>query len=211
MAATPAWLAVVEALLNRGVHASMVASALARRLGGTVLLLNIEGMASIRISVLRGRLSLTGTGPSLESEAVEPADATISGSPLALLRLVGANGLAGATGGRAVVTGDAEIANSYRELLALARPDLEEELSRLIGDVPARALSHFALKTAAWARGTRRTAGENIAEYLQEESRDLVNKSELEEFLHGVDTVRETADRVDARIARLEQRLKGSA
>jgi ubiquinone biosynthesis protein UbiJ len=46
---------------------------------------------------------------------------------------------------------------------------------------------------------------------LQEESRDLVNKPELEEFLHGVDTLRETADRVDARIARLEQRLKGSA
>jgi ubiquinone biosynthesis accessory factor UbiJ len=211
MAATPAWLAVVETLLNRGVHASMQATALARRLAGTVLLLNIEGMASIRISVLRGRLSLTGTGPSLESEAVEPSDATISGSPLALLRLAGANGLAGTTGGRAVVSGDAEIANSYRELLALARPDFEDELSRLIGDVPARALSQFALKTVAWARGARRTAGENIAEYLQEESRDLVNKPELEEFLHGVDTLRETADRVDARIARLEQRLKGFA
>jgi ubiquinone biosynthesis protein UbiJ len=224
MAATPAWLAAVEALLNRGVHASMQATLLARRLGGTALLLDIEGMASIRISVVRGRLSLTDAGS---------ADATISGSPLALLQLAGATGLAGTAGragtmdGRAdmprvarrvpgrgagaVVSGDAEIANSYRELLALARPDFEEELSRLIGDVAARALSQFALKTVEWARGARRTAGENIAEYLQEESRDLVNKPELEEFLHGVDTLRETADRVDARIARLEQRLKGSA
>ena len=232
MAATPAWLAAVEGLLNRGVDASMQATLLARRLGGTALLLNIEGMASIRISVVRGRLSLAGAGSSLDSEAVESADATISGSPLALLQLAGATGLAGtagragATGGRAdrprarsvpargagaVVSGDAEIANSYRELLALARPDFEEELSRLIGDVAARALSQFALKTVEWARGARRTAGENIAEYLQEESRDLVNKPELEEFLHGVDTLRETADRVDARIARLERRLKGSA
>jgi ubiquinone biosynthesis accessory factor UbiJ len=233
MAATPAWLAAVEALLNRGVHASMQATALARRLGGTVLRLEIEGMASIRISLVRGRLSLTGAGSSLDSEADEPADATISGSPLALLRLAGATGLGRTTdlgrttGGRAdmprgavrvpargagaVVSGDAEIANSYRELLALARPDFEEELSRLIGDVPARRLSQFALKTVEWARGARRTAGENIAEYLQEESRDLVNKPELEEFLHGVDTLRETADRVDARIGRLEQRLKGSA
>jgi ubiquinone biosynthesis protein UbiJ len=212
MAATPAWLAAVEALLNRGVHASMQATALARRLGGTVLLLNIEGMASIRISVVRGRLSLTGAGSSLDSEAEGPADATISGSPLALLRLAGATGFAGAArGAGALVSGDAEIANLYRELLALARPDFEEELSRLIGDVPARALSQFALKTVEWARGARRTAGENIAEYLQEESRDLVNKPELDEFLHGVDTLRETADRVDARISRLEQRLKGSA
>jgi ubiquinone biosynthesis protein UbiJ len=72
-------------------------------------------------------------------------------------------------------------------------------------------LSQFASQAAEWARRARRTAGENIAEYLQEESRDLVNKPELDEFLQGVDTLRETADRVDARIARLEQRLKGSA
>ena len=193
----------------------MRATALAHRLDGTALRLDIEGMASIRIAVVRGRLSLAGAGSSLDSLACEPADATISGSPLALLRLAGATALAGTTGlGRATggrVSGDAEIANSYRELIALARPDFEEELSRLVGDVPARALSQFALKTVEWARGARRTAGENIAEYLQEESRDLVNKPELDEFLQGVDTLRETADRVDARIARLEQRLKGSA
>jgi ubiquinone biosynthesis protein UbiJ len=219
MAATPAWLAAVEALLNRGVDASPQATHLARRLDGTSLLLNIEGMASIRTSVVRGRLSLIGAGSSLDSAAGEPADATIAGSPPALLRLAGGgradmprtDSAHPARGAGAVVSGDAEIANSYRELLALARPDFEEELSRLIGDVPARALSQFALKTLEWARRARRTAGENIAEYLQEESRDLVNKPELEEFLHGVDTLRETADRVDARIARLEQRLKGSA
>jgi ubiquinone biosynthesis protein UbiJ len=212
MTATPAWLAAFEALLNRGVHASMQATALARRLGGTALRLEIEGMASIRVSVLGGRLSLSGAGP-LDSQAGEPgvraaADATIAGSPLALLRLAGGSALRGAG---VSVSGDAEIANSYREILALARPDLEEELSRLIGDVPARALSQFAAKTVEWAVRARRTAGENIAEYLQEESRDLVNKPELDEFLQGVDMVRETADRVDARIARLEQRLKGRA
>ena len=223
MAATPAWLAAVDALLNRGVHASMQATALARRLEGTALRLHIEGMAAIRVNVVRGRLSLTGAGSSLDSEAGEPADATISGSPLALLRLAGATGLSRATGGRAdmpraasripargagaVVSGDAEIANSYRELIASARPDFEEELSLLIGDVPARALSQFALKTVEWGRGARRTAGENIAEYLQEEGRDLVTKTELEEFLRGVDNVREAVDRIEARLERIERAL----
>ena len=51
--------------------------------------------------------------------------------------------------------------------------------------------------------------GENIAEYLQEEGRDLVNRTELEEFLHGVDQLRETGDRVEARLGRLEARLPG--
>ena len=209
MAAAPAWIATVEALLNRGVHASMQATALAGRLAGTAMRLDIEGMASIRISVVRGRLSLIGAGSSPDSEARDPVDAIIAGSPRALLRLSGATGLGRGAG--VVVSGDAEIANSYRELLAVARPDFEEELSRLIGDVPARRISQLALKTVEWARKAGRTAGENIAEYLQEESRDLVNKTELDEFLQGVDTLRETADRVDARIARLEQRMKGSA
>jgi ubiquinone biosynthesis protein UbiJ len=209
MAATPAWLAAVEALLNRGIHASMQATALARRLGGTSLGLTIEGMASVRLSVHGARLSLVGAGSPVDSAARESADASIAGSPLALLRLAGTTGLGRGAG--AVVSGDAEIASSYRELLALALPDLEEELSRLVGDVPARRLSQFALKTVEWARRARRTAGENVAEYLQEESRDLVGKSELEEFLQGVDKLREKADRVDARIARLEQRMKGSA
>ncbi|HLZ97674.1 MAG TPA: hypothetical protein VKP66_06960 [Steroidobacteraceae bacterium] len=216
MAATPAWLAALEGLLNRGVEASTQAALLARRLGGTALLLEIEGMATIRVGVIHGRLALTAAGTPQDSEACETADATISGSPLSLLRLAGASGGgdmrrgAGTARGGAAVSGDAEIANSYRELFALARPDFEEELSRLIGDVPARGLSRFASKAVEWAHRARRTAGENIAEYLQEESRDLVNQTELDEFLQGVDRVRETADRVDARIARLERRLKGS-
>jgi ubiquinone biosynthesis protein UbiJ len=37
-----------------------------------------------------------------------------------------------------------------------------------------------------------------------------VNKTELEEFLRGVDELRETADRIEARLGRLEARLEGA-
>jgi ubiquinone biosynthesis protein UbiJ len=209
MPATPAWLAAVEALLNRGIQASMQATALARRLDATALRVDIEGLTSIRASVTGGRLALAAADPSRESAAHERVNASIKGSPFALLRLAGGNAQPETQAARTAVRGDAEIANSYRELIAAARPDLEEELSRIVGDLPARRLSQFALKTAAWARQARRTAGENIAEYLQEESRDLVSRPELDEFLQGVDAARETVDRVEARLTRLEQRLKG--
>jgi len=107
------------------------------------------------------------------------------------------------------ISGDAEVAARYRELLELARPDWEEELSRLIGDLPARRLSLVARAALSWARGFARSAQANVAEYLQEESRALVSKPEVEEFLGQVDALRETADRVEARIARLERRLGG--
>jgi ubiquinone biosynthesis protein UbiJ len=137
-----------------------------------------------------------------------PVNATIAGSPLALLQLAGV--LRAASDRPAQVRGDAEIADQYRRLFAEARPDAEEELSRVVGDLAARRLTRVAGAALAWARRTRRTVGENVAEYLQEESRDLVNRPELEEFLKGVDALRDTADRVQARIARLERRSKGA-
>jgi ubiquinone biosynthesis accessory factor UbiJ len=204
MPATPAWLASAEALLNRCIDASNQAAALARRLQGTSLQVDIEGIARIRASTDHGRLMLLAGSDSA-------ADATISGSLPALLQLF--KGGAARQPGRptAQIRGDAEIANRYRELFTLARPDPEEEISRWIGDFPARRLSQWAEHALQFARRVRRTAGENIAEYLQEEGRDLVNKTELEEFLRGVDELRETADRIEARLGRLEARLKGAA
>jgi ubiquinone biosynthesis protein UbiJ len=43
-----------------------------------------------------------------------------------------------------------------------------------------------------------------VAQYLQEESRDLPTRIEVEEFLEAVDRLRESADRFEARLARLE-------
>ena len=179
----------------------MQAAALARRLQGTSLQVEIDGFTRIRASAHQGRLALLAADDSA-------ADATISGSLPALLHLFksGANRESGRPA--AQIRGDAEIADRYRELFVLAQPDPEEELSRWIGDFPARRLSKLAERALEFARRAVRTAGENIAEYLQEEGRDLVNKTELEEFLRGVDELREASDRIEARLGRLEARLK---
>jgi ubiquinone biosynthesis accessory factor UbiJ len=220
MPATAAWLASAEALLNRGIDGSTRAAALARDLQGTSLQIDIDGISHVRVSAFGGRLSLIATAAvAAEADAADAnaANAAISGSLPALLQLIkGGRDLKGAAGRPAQIhgaqiRGDAEIANRYRELFMLARPDPEEELSRWIGDFPARSLSQFAGRALEAARRVQRIAGENIAEYLQEEGRDLVNKTELEEFLRGVDVLRDTADRIEARLLRLEQRVKGTA
>jgi ubiquinone biosynthesis accessory factor UbiJ len=203
MPATPAWLGSAEALLNRCIDSSTQAAALARRLQGTSLQIDIDGVTRIRANAHHGRLALTAGDDSA-------ADALISGSPPALLQLLKGGTRREPGKPAAQIRGDAEIANRYRELFMLARPDPEEELSRWIGDLPARRVSQFARHALQLARHARRTAGENIAEYLQEEGRDLVNSTELDEFLRGVDELRETADRIEARLGRLEGRLKGA-
>jgi ubiquinone biosynthesis protein UbiJ len=204
MPATPVWLAAIESLLNRGIDQSIRASALSGRLNRTSMELRIEGFAPIRIAMSSGHLSLASGGGA-------GANAVIAGSALALLDLFARreDSAAPRIAERVQIIGDAEIAARYRDLLELARPDWEEELSRLIGDLPARRLSLAAHAALSWARGFARTAGANVAEYLQEESRALVSKPEVEEFLAKVDELRETADRVEARLARLERRLDG--
>ena len=204
MPATAAWLASAEALLNRCIDSSAQAAAVARRLEGTSLQIDVEGMTRIRASAHHGRLALVAGDDSA-------ADAAISGSLPALLQLFKGGAKRESATPAAQIRGDAEIANRYRELFVLARPDPEEELSRWIGDLPARRVSLFAQRALAFVRRARRTAGENIAEYLQEEGRDLVNRTELDEFLRGVDELRETADRIEARLERLERRLQGAA
>jgi ubiquinone biosynthesis accessory factor UbiJ len=206
MPATPVWLAAIESLLNRGIDQSIRASVLCGRLNRTSMEFRIEGFAPIRIAMSSGHLALASGGGAA-------ADAVIAGSALALLDLFARreDSAAPRVAERVQITGDAEIAARYRDLLELARPDWEEELSRLIGDLPARRLSLAARAALSWARGFARTAGANVAEYLQEESRALVSKPEVEEFLVKVDELRETADRVEARLARLERRLEGPA
>src|SRR5271170_7649325 len=116
MPATAAWLASAEAVLNRSIAASTPAAALARRLEGTTLQVEIEAITRIRAAVLRGRLAL------LAGDATR-ADAVISGSAPALLQMLKA-GRPAQNLPSVQIRGDAEIAKLYRELIAAARPDL---------------------------------------------------------------------------------------
>src|SRR5271163_2019985 len=137
MPATAAWLASAEAVFNRSIAASTPAAALARRLEGTSLQIDIEAVTRIRAALLHGRLAL------LAGDDATRADAVISGSAPALLQMLRA-GRPAQNMSSVQIRGDAEIANLYRELIAAARPDLEEELSRWIGDMPARRLAQVA-------------------------------------------------------------------
>ena len=215
MPATPAWLAAVESMLNRNIDAQPAASELLRRrLTGKSLQVDVQGLMRLRIEEFGGRLLLTNPadGSGGVSGAPPTTDAVISGSVSALLQLLNGAARSGASGASAAqVRGDAEVAAAFRELVGLARPDLEEELSRWVGDLPARRIGILVRETLSWSRQVARSFGQNVAEYLQEESRDLASKPEVEEFLRGVDELREASDRVEARLKRLEMRLQGGA
>ena len=195
-------LAPLESLLNRNLAASAAARALCQRLDAKVLALHVEG---VPLSVY---FKSHGESMSLHTEHQGTPDATLSGSPLSLLRLAGPAPEAALRGGSVHIEGDAEVAQTFSELLKAAQPDLEEELSRVVGDVAARQIGNAARSALGFARRAKDTFMQNIAEYLQEEGRDVPNRTEAEEFLQGVDKVRDDVERLEARLSLLEKRQK---
>jgi ubiquinone biosynthesis protein UbiJ len=204
--------ATLENVLNRGLPRSPRAQQLCAELAGRSVAIAIAG-SSRRILVESTGLSLklraisagsltppsdaTISGESLSS--TNP-DATISGGPFSLLALSGPAPEAVLQRGDVRIDGDAELAQKFRELALLLRPDLEEELSLVVGDVPAHQLGRFARAAFGWTRKAASTTVRNAAEYLGHERRDLVPRSEAEQYLQGVDTLREDVDRLAARI-----------
>jgi ubiquinone biosynthesis protein UbiJ len=106
------------------------------------------------------------------------------------------------------LTGDAATAQAFQQLLTHAKPDVEEELSGVIGDAAAHTLGEFARGIERWARETRSIMGDNIREYLQEESRDVPSRYEVERFSKDVNVLRDDVDRLAARIDRLAESTK---
>jgi ubiquinone biosynthesis protein UbiJ len=190
-------------LLNRALPRSERARQLCAELAGRSLALEVRGV---------GRLCLESNGATLEVRSGgTQADAELSVGPLTLLTLAGADAQAALQRGDAVICGDGEVAARFRELLRLLAPDPEEELSAVLGDVPAHGLARLGRLTLAFSRRAVDTAWRNTGDYLAHERADLVPRREGEQFLKGVDLLREDVDRLAARIELLTARRATAA
>jgi ubiquinone biosynthesis protein UbiJ len=190
--------ATLENVLNRGLPRSPRAQQLCAELSGRSVAIEVREIT---------RLLIESTGSSLRiTRGDAGADAEIVGAPFGLLALGGSSPEAVIQRGDVEIRGDAELAQKFRELVLLLRPDLEEELSHVVGDVPAHQVGRFARLAFGWTQRAAKTTVQNLAEYLGHERHHLVPRNEGDQFLRGVDALREDVDRLDARIALLSQR-----
>jgi len=190
----------IENLLNRNLPRSPRAQQLCSELKGKRLRIEATGPG--------WRLDCESLGSSLRlTRAVEEErvpDAGIAGGLGSLAALAGPNPEAVIQRGDVRITGDAEIAQRFRELAMLLKPDIEEELSRLIGDTPAHQALRLVSAASGFGRKFMRTGVRNVAEYLAHERGDLVPRAEAEDFYRGVERLREDLDRLEARARLIE-------
>jgi len=160
------------------------------------------------------RLVLESTGVALSLHRAEHAAAgpearpatRIIGTPLSLLALLGADLQSALSRGGVRIEGDTALAQQYRELLVLLKPDLEHLLAGPLGRPAAHLLVRAASGAGARASAAAWSSLRSLAEYLAHESGDLVPRPEAEQVLLGVEQLREQLDRLEARLQHLERR-----
>ena len=187
----------VATILNRNIQETTPARELCEQLDDKTVAIRVRDTA------LAMYFEINDTIVSLTTNSEAEPDVVITGSLLTLARMAGSSGESAVRDGSLELTGDPEMAHAFQQLLAFAKPDIEEELSALIGDAGSHRLGEIARGAGNWARHARSTMEQNIREYLQEESRDLPSRYELERFTQQVNSLRDAVARLEARLNKL--------
>ncbi|HEX7682804.1 MAG TPA: SCP2 sterol-binding domain-containing protein [Trinickia sp.] len=104
------------------------------------------------------------------------------------------------------IEGDAEFATQLAKLAEHLRWEPEEDLAKLIGDAPAHRAAQVVRSAGEHALRAGRSLRDSIAEYLLDESPQLVRRAALDAFNGELARARDALARVEKRIERLEQR-----
>ena len=91
-------------------------------------------------------------------------------------------------------------------LLSGYAPDFEEAFARAFGDVAGVPLARAVRAGFDWSRESAQALARDGAEFLRDETRDVVAPAEVDAFLDEVDELRERVGRLAARVARLSER-----
>ncbi len=102
------------------------------------------------------------------------------------------------------IEGEADLTHTLSELATHLRPDLEEELSRWVGDLAARRLAE--LGRHAWREIAARTRAlhENLVEYAVYEANHLPQRAEVEHWQGEVELLNERTQQLLTRVAALQ-------
>ena len=195
---------LLEAALNRALALDAPTQAQLASLEGQRIGVELRGLnLALAISVQDGRLHV---GPHWETTS----DLNLRAAPASLVAFALRRGEDSALPpGKVEISGDAELARRMEKLFRGFRPDIEEAFAQTFGDVLGVPLARTLQRAFDWSRESASALARDSAEFLREESRDLIAPAEMEKFLGDVDTLRERTDRLNARVQHLARRVRG--
>lgn len=195
----------LEAALNRALALDPDTRDALKALEGRRISLTLDSPPlALEVRVSGQRLLV---GPIEDSAEPDLAVRSTLGGLLAQLpALMGAapRGGTAAPAGRLRVSGDAELAQKLQALAGRFDPDWQQPFTALLGDVVGVQVANGVKAALQQLRGTGADLAQSAAEYVTEESRDVVGRAELDAFHDDVDTLRDDVERLQAKVQRLQ-------
>ncbi len=175
-------------------------------------LLRREGWARERLLPYAGRvarltvpptsvtLTVTSAGEVAAAMSTE-ADVTVTVAAASIMEVLRDPQTASS---KAQVTGDGHFAEVISYLFTHLRWDVEEDISRVVGDVAAHRIANFGRDLAQLPGRVADSVSRSIATYLRDEGGAVPSRAEVEAFNAEVDVLRDDAARLEKLLERLE-------
>ncbi|MBT8556947.1 hypothetical protein G6663_06540 [Polynucleobacter paneuropaeus] len=106
------------------------------------------------------------------------------------------------------ISGDADLAQLIGRLVSQVRWEYEEDLAKWVGDAPANFAVRQAKTMVKAGQAATKDFLQNVVEYVSEERKILLNKRDFMIRKNELNELRDSVDRIEKRIALLEQKTK---
>lgn len=144
-------------------------------------------------------------GLQVKTDYTGDVDTKLRGSPASLVKLAMQKDVAPMMlSGEVEISGDLKLGRAFKKIFSEMDIDWEEHTSSIIGDISAHHLKQKLGSIIGWSKRAGTSFKDDVADYLQEESRDVISAAELEEYFENIDQLRDDVDRLAARIASIK-------
>jgi ubiquinone biosynthesis protein UbiJ len=109
--------------------------------------------------------------------------------------------------GATQISGSADFAEALAFVARNLRWDIEDDLSRFVGDIAARRLFAGGRRFGEWQLDAARRGAQNVAEYLTFEQPTIAARVDVAALCAAIDTVRDDAERLEKRLQIIEKRV----
>ena len=183
-------------LLQHLIAQNSWANAILQPLAGKSVQLNTGFITASLVILENGNLAIAG-------ETNVP-DATVTIAPSLLLRLLAKDESANR---EIKIEGDTHLAAELAKVFSNLRWDYEDDLSSLVGDVPANKIGTATRDAVKSIKETTVNLVEMLSEYWQEELPLIAKKRHVEQFNTEVDTLRADVARFEKKLTKLSKSI----
>jgi ubiquinone biosynthesis protein UbiJ len=99
--------------------------------------------------------------------------------------------------------GSADFAEALGFVIRNLRWDVEEDLSKVVGDIAAHRIVDGTQKFVVWHQKAAQNLAENLAEYFTEEQPLIARRLAITDFSSDIDRLRDDVARLEKRVQRL--------